>query len=83
MKTNLQTRLPSMYLDVVHTKQDVKIHIKQEVKIVVCALLVCPLHKKPLWVMPVTSYLVLTYSSAIKKVVRELLLCGLMTVEAK
>ena len=65
-----------MYLDVVHTKQDVKIHIKQEVKTVVCTLFECPLHNKPLW----TSYLVLTYSSAIKKLVHELLLCGLITV---
>ena len=82
MKTNLQTRLPSMYFDVVHTKQDVKIHIKQEVKTVVCTLLGCPLHNKPLWAMPLT-YLVLTYNSVIKKLVHELLLCGLMTAEAK
>ena len=72
-----------MYLDVVHTKQDVKIHIKQEVKTVVCTLLGCPLHNKPLWAMLLTSYLVLTYSSAIKKLVHELLLCRLMAVEAK
>ena len=72
-----------MYFDVVNTKQDVKIHIKQEVKTVVRTLFGCPLHNKPLWAMPLTSYLVLTYSSAIKKLVYELLFCRLMTAEAK